>query len=99
MLGYLQLVRLPTVFTAMADIILGYALTHRFVDSDGSEHVQKFLGLLAASCCLYMSGMVFNDVFDLQQDTAERPNRPIPSGRVSRKSAIIRSARRTASVR
>lgn len=89
MLGYLQLVRLPTVFTAMADIILGYALTHRFVDSDGSEHVQKFLGLLAASCCLYMSGMVFNDVFDLQQDTAERPNRPIPSGRVSRKSAII----------
>jgi 4-hydroxybenzoate polyprenyltransferase len=27
--------------------------------------------------------MVFNDVFDVKQDTAERPNRPIPSGAVS----------------
>ncbi|MBS0202734.1 MAG: UbiA family prenyltransferase [Planctomycetes bacterium] len=90
MLGYLQLVRLPTVFTAMADIILGYTLTHTFVaGTDGSEDAPKFLVLLAASCCLYMSGMVFNDVFDLQQDTAERPGRPIPSGRVSRNSAIV----------
>jgi 4-hydroxybenzoate polyprenyltransferase len=33
--------------------------------------------------------MVFNDVFDRKQDLAERPGRPIPSGRVSVKSAII----------
>lgn len=83
MLPYLQLLRLPTVFTAMADIFLGFILTHRSL-----EPWPKFAGLLAASSCLYLAGMVFNDVFDVKQDRAERPNRPIPSGRVSMGSAV-----------
>ena len=102
MLAYLQLLRLPTVFTAMADIILGFVLTHRFIYGPlasaenailerpvGWNEPGHFAGLLVASCCLYLSGMVFNDVFDRKQDAAERPGRPIPSGRVSVKSAII----------
>ena len=90
MLAYLQLLRLPTVFTAMADILLGYVLTHRFVfGPEGFDNPQKFFGLLFASCCLYMSGMVFNDVFDREQDAAERPGRPIPSGRVPLRNAAI----------
>jgi len=90
MLAYLQLVRLPAVFTAMADILLGYSLTHRYiVGPDGWDNPQKFFGLLIASCCLYLSGMVFNDVFDRKQDAAERPGRPIPSGRVSVTAAVV----------
>lgn len=93
MLAYFQLVRLPTVFTAMADILLGYSLTHRYiVGPDGWDNPQKFFGLLIASCCLYLSGMVFNDVFDRKRDAAERPGRPIPSGRVSVKSAVVLGA-------
>ncbi len=84
MLAYLQLLRLPTVFTAMADIFLGFLLTHA-----GFEPWPKFAGLLAASSCLYLAGMVFNDVFDVQQDLQERPTRPIPSGRVTRTAATI----------
>lgn len=84
MLAYLQLLRLPTVFTAMADILLGFILTHRSL-----EPWPKFAGLLAASSCLYLSGMVFNDVFDLRQDRLERPTRPIASGRVSIGSAVL----------
>lgn len=86
MLAYLQLLRLPTVFTAMADIFLGFLLTH---DDITAENWPKFASLLAASSCLYLAGMVFNDVFDVKQDTLERPNRPIPSGRVSRKNAAL----------
>ena len=90
MLAYLQLIRMPTVFTAMADIVLGYVLTHRFiVGPDGWDDPAKFFGLLASSCCLYLAGMVFNDVFDRKQDAAERPSRPIPSGRVSLVSAVV----------
>lgn len=102
MLAYLQLLRLPTVFTAMADILLGFVLTHRFIYGPllepeagpvnlniGWHEPKKLLGLLVASSGLYLSGMVFNDVFDVQQDTAERPGRPIPSGRVSRRSATF----------
>jgi 4-hydroxybenzoate polyprenyltransferase len=90
MLAYLQLVRLPTVFTAMADIILGYVLTHQYiVGPDGWNQPEKFFGLLVSSCCLYMAGMVFNDVFDRKQDSLERPHRPIPSGRISVTSATV----------
>lgn len=102
MLAYLQLLRLPTVFTAMADIVMGYVLTHQFIygplntdaNSDlvaevGWNHPTAFFGLLLASSCLYLSGMVFNDVFDQKQDAEERPGRPIPSGRVPARSAVI----------
>ena len=90
MLAYLQLIRLPTVFTAMADILLGYVLTHRvIVGPEGWDDPTKFFGLLASSCCLYLAGMIFNDVFDRKQDAVERPSRPIPSGRVSLVSAVV----------
>lgn len=39
--------------------------------------------LSLVSICLYLAGMVLNDVFDVEQDARERPLRPIPSGRVS----------------
>lgn len=84
MYAILQLLRLPTVFTAMADVFLGYVLTHR-----GLDPWPQFVGLLVASCGLYLAGMVFNDIFDRVQDAAERPNRPIPSGRVSLQAAIL----------
>ena len=31
----------------------------------------------------YLAGMILNDVFDAQVDATERPDRPIPSGRIS----------------
>ena len=76
--SYLQLVRLPAVFTAMADIFLGFLLTHNAL-----HPASEFCKLLAASSCLYLAGMVFNDVFDRTTDAVERPNRPLPSGHVS----------------
>jgi hypothetical protein len=78
LLDFARLVRLPNAFTAMADICLGAlvtgALPGRFV---------PFLFLLMASTCLYCSGMVWNDYFDLEQDKRERPFRPLASGRVT----------------
>jgi 4-hydroxybenzoate polyprenyltransferase len=46
--------------------------------------VAGWLPLAAASMVLYASGMALNDLFDLEIDRAERPGRPLPSGRVSR---------------
>ncbi|MFL5243371.1 MAG: UbiA family prenyltransferase [Gemmataceae bacterium] len=79
---YLQLVRFPAVFTALADILLGaLALGVR-----GSQWLTVVL-LALTSACLYLSGMVWNDFFDLEQDKRERPSRPIPSGRMTRRAA------------
>src|SRR5437870_10761580 len=87
---YAQLVRLPNVFTAFADIGLGILATWQLTPEALSPGwIWSALFLLAASGCLYCGGMVFNDVFDLEQDKRERPLRPIPSGRVSRSAAAV----------
>ncbi len=92
-LAYLRLLRLPTVFTALADIFLGFLLTHPTLTTDeGPNPLPVFLLLCAASAGLYLSGMVFNDYFDRSIDAEERPNRPIPSGAISPAAALRLSA-------
>src|SRR5262245_3026569 len=80
--AYAQLVRLPNVFTAVADIVLGALATQALVAC-----WLPFVLLTLTSACLYSAGMVWNDFFDLEKDRKERPFRPIPSGRISRRAA------------
>jgi 4-hydroxybenzoate polyprenyltransferase len=82
LLAYLQLFRAPNVFTALADIAMGFL----FVASAPSSFA-PLLGLLASSALLYTAGMVLNDVYDFDIDARERPQRPLPSGRISRAAA------------
>ncbi len=44
--------------------------------------------LLVGMSLIYAGGMVLNDAFDAEQDAQTRRGRPIPSGRVSRRSAL-----------
>jgi 4-hydroxybenzoate polyprenyltransferase len=81
--AYFELVRLPNVFTAVADVMLGFLITH---DSLQPWHV--FALLAAASASLYAAGIVLNDLFDLPVDLNQRPERPLPSGRVRVRTAI-----------
>ncbi|MEZ6072374.1 MAG: UbiA family prenyltransferase [Pirellulales bacterium] len=81
--AYLELFRLPNVFTAIADVALGFLLTHVSVVAGPTSQLVTFTLLVMASCFLYTAGMVLNDAFDAEIDAAERPHRPIPSGRVS----------------
>jgi 4-hydroxybenzoate polyprenyltransferase len=82
LLPYAQLLRLPNVFTAFADILLGTLATGVWF----SRPVPAAL-LLLASGCLYCAGMVWNDYFDLEIDKKERPFRPLPSGKISTRTA------------
>ena len=77
---FLELVRPPNVTTAMADVLAGYAVA-------GAAWPGSIAWLLGATVCLYAGGIVLNDVFDVDIDRVERPERPIPSGRVSRTAA------------
>jgi hypothetical protein len=82
MRDYLELVRLPNVFTAMADVVMGLLV----VGADNAEIMpegSRAMGLLiSASALFYMSGMILNDVFDFRLDIQQRPERPLPSGRI-----------------
>jgi 4-hydroxybenzoate polyprenyltransferase len=82
-----QLVRLPNIFTAFADIGLGWLAC--LAAGSPWDRWPTFLLLMAASGCLYSAGMVWNDFFDLERDLEERPFRPIPSGRIERRHAFV----------
>lgn len=52
--------------------------------------------LAGSSVCLYSAGMALNDYADAELDAQERPERPIPSGRISRERALATGAVLTA---
>jgi 4-hydroxybenzoate polyprenyltransferase len=90
---YLQLMRLPNVFTAMADVTMGFLFvqgTTSWVAKPWTAtpwDIATLVTLIAASSALYIAGVVLNDVFDIDIDREERPERPIPSGRIPLDSA------------
>jgi 4-hydroxybenzoate polyprenyltransferase len=87
--SYLELLRLPNIFTAMADVAMGFFFVQPAWAWDANrEHLLPggwwvLAMLVAASSLLYAAGVVLNDIFDLDEDRIERPDRPLPSGRVS----------------
>lgn len=83
LLAFAQLMRLPNVFTAMADIVLGAWAVGAIADSSA-----VFVCLLLASSLAYLGGMVWNDWFDIKIDLRERPGRPLPSGRIKSSTAV-----------
>jgi len=85
-----RLLRLPNVFTAIADIGLGLCATAALSPASVDDSFWwKAALLLFASGCLYSAGMVWNDYFDFAEDKRDRPFRPLPSGRVSTRTAVL----------
>lgn len=87
-----RLLRIPNVFTAFADIALGVCVALGVATPDApldANFVTRALLLFLASGCLYCAGMVWNDYFDLEEDTRDRPFRPLPSGKISTRFAFI----------
>lgn len=78
LLAYLKLFRIPNVFTAIADVAMGF-----FFVASSVHPVSCLFSLIAASCLLYTAGMILNDVYDFEIDAKERPSRPLPSGQIS----------------
>ena len=70
---------LPTVWTNM---LVGIVL------AGGTVSDARVLPLLVALSLFYIGGMYLNDGFDAEIDAVERPERPIPSGRVSRRAVM-----------
>ncbi|MCC6176494.1 MAG: UbiA-like protein EboC [Chloroflexi bacterium] len=87
--AYLELVRLPNLFTAAGDIVAGYLIVTRGVEVSWRD----LIVLVLASVCLYAGGVVLNDYYDRDVDKVERPERPIPSGRIDARSALALGAR------
>jgi len=80
--GHLALARLSNSPTVVSNVVTGAALA-------GMTTLHGSLGWLAgAMLCFYTAGMYLNDVCDEAVDARERPDRPLPSGLISRRTAL-----------
>jgi 4-hydroxybenzoate polyprenyltransferase len=78
------LVRLPNVFTVIADVGAAFLFV-----AQGPEPVARLIVVLLAGVSLYWAGMVLNDVFDIEKDRLERADRPLAAGHISLRQAKI----------
>ncbi|GLY99124.1 SCO3242 family prenyltransferase [Actinoplanes sp. NBRC 103695] len=76
----ISLVRAPAALSVPGDVVAG-------AGAAGSLGA-PVAGLAGASVCLYWAGMAANDWADRELDAHERPERPIPSGRISAPAAL-----------
>jgi 4-hydroxybenzoate polyprenyltransferase len=85
---YFLLIRAPNLFTVPSNILAGYFATTTPSNADP----QQLLALIISSVLLYASGIVLNDYFDMKVDKKERPGRPLASGSIAVRSALILAA-------
>lgn len=84
-----QLIRLPAALSVPGDILAGAV-------ADTGAPRPRVIGTMASSIALYWAGMALNDYADATVDAVERPERPIPSGRVARRTALATACGLTA---
>ena len=84
MRAWLELVRVPNLPTVPGDVLAGGALA-----AVGLAEVSwlRVLPVVVSSLLLYMAGLIWNDCADYDEDCKERPDRPLPSGRIERRRA------------
>lgn len=82
-----QLVRLPTVFTILAQVTAAFWLAAGAIPTTQLAWPRLLL-VLAAAISVYWAGMILNDVNDLEEDRRDRPGRPLPSGQIATAHAV-----------
>ncbi len=84
--AWLRLFRPPNLFTVPGDVLAGaFLAAHGAVAGSGAA----VFAALGAGFCLYGAGLLLNDWADVSVDARERPERPLPSGLVGRKTVLL----------
>ncbi len=80
--GWLQLARISNTPTVVSNSVAGAVLASTTAEPGPVAVVAGAMALF------YTAGMILNDVLDYEIDLRERPERPLPSGTVSRPAAL-----------
>ncbi|MFA9476775.1 UbiA family prenyltransferase [Phycisphaerales bacterium AB-hyl4] len=101
---WLEVTRLSNLPTVLSNVLVGLAMALEVYGRPiwggyprvEQDHVTLWRVLihdgwpvLIAMAMFYCAGMVLNDVFDRAYDRERRPERPIPSGRLATRTAVI----------
>ena len=84
--GWFQLVRLPYLFTVPGDPLVGFLIAGGMM-----QHAEKGFFPIAAVCfisfAMSLFGIITNDLADIQIDSTQHPDRPLPRGVISPRAA------------
>jgi hypothetical protein len=81
--AWLRLARISNAPTVVSNAVAGAVLAST---AAGAGSVALVAGAMAL---FYTAGMILNDLLDYEVDLRERPERPLPSGQVSRGAALV----------
>lgn len=81
--AHLALARISNTPTVVSNVLAGAVLAGPLAFD------RRIVFLVLAMALFYTAGMYLNDIFDLRIDTRDRPERPLPSGRVQIRAAWI----------
>ena len=84
---FFVLIRPANILTAVADIVAGFAIAGVLDHINISARIPDMLLLILSTVGLYAGGIVFNDLFDLEIDRKERPERILPGGLIDLQTA------------
>jgi hypothetical protein len=79
----LRLGRVSNLPTILSNVMAGMVL------AGSSPQPLDIIWIGAAAASLYVGGMFLNDAFDADIDAKERPERPIPTGEIARRTVFI----------
>ncbi|MCH9022281.1 MAG: UbiA family prenyltransferase [Planctomycetes bacterium] len=80
---YAQLSRLSNLPTCITNVLVGVAIG----SAGGTIPWRQFTIIALAVSLFYIAGMALNDLVDAEQDRLDRPDRPIPSGKITKRAA------------
>jgi UbiA prenyltransferase family len=80
--AWLQLARISNTPTVVSNTVAGAVLASAVAETGAVAVVAVAMALF------YTAGMILNDLLDYEIDVRERPERPLPSGAVSRPAAL-----------
>ena len=93
--AWLSMLRISNAPTVVSQVFAGAAVGCYALPAGTTLPLSALVLVLVGVPLSYLAGMILNDVFDAQLDATERPDRPIPSGRIFSRRSGARSAVRT----
>ena len=90
--AWLELTRGANLPTVWSNVLIGFLVAVAFGATMDASTAPALGALLLGVSLLYTGGMFLNDACDVDWDKLHRPERPIPSGRLSLRSVRIAAA-------
>ena len=87
--GWFQLVRLPHLFTVPGDPLVGFLIAGGLAQGTGGYARAATVCFISFAMSLF--GIITNDLADIQIDSTQHPDRPLPRGVVSPRAASYAS--------